>query len=87
MFGKWDLKYLDDPKGVLGGEEHIDTIVRKGLKADMPKVYSFLDKFHWETPEQLQMVMAWNQEPGADRYENAVKFINEHPDLVKSWLQ
>ncbi len=87
MFGKWELKYLDDPKGVLGGEEHIDTIVRKGLKADMPEVYAFLDKFAWETPEQFQMVMAWNQQPGADRYENAKKFINEHPDLVKSWLQ
>ena len=87
MFGKWQLKYLKDPKGVLGGEEHIDTIVRKGLKDDMPEVYAFLDKFHWENAEQLQMVMAWNQEPGADRYENAKRFINENPDLVKSWLQ
>src|SRR5690606_33267866 len=23
MFGKWELKYLEDPKGVLGGEEKI----------------------------------------------------------------
>jgi len=87
MFGKWDLKYLKDPKGVLGGEEHIDTIVRKGLKADMPEVYAFLDKFAWKDANQLQMVMAWNQEPNADRYKNAVRFINENPEQVASWLK
>lgn len=86
MFGKWDLKYLDDPKGVLGDEEHIATIVRKGLKDDMPEVYAFLDRFHWENPEQLQMVMAWNEEPGSDRYANAKRFIDENPELVKQWL-
>jgi glycine betaine/proline transport system substrate-binding protein len=86
MFGRWDLKYLKDPKGVLGEEEHIDTIVRDDLKQDMPDVYAFLDKFQWKNADQLQMVMAWNQEPGSDRYENAVRFIKEHPEQVESWL-
>ncbi|EGJ50905.1 glycine betaine ABC transporter substrate-binding protein [Desulfocurvibacter africanus] len=86
MFGRWELKYLDDPKGILGGEEHIDTIVRKGLKQDMPKVYAFMDRFQWDSPDQLQMVMAWNQEPDADPYKNAVRFINENPKLVNGWL-
>ncbi len=86
MFGRWELKYLDDPKGALGGEEHIDTIVRKGLKKDMPEVYAFMDRFQWQNPDQLQMVMAWNQEPGADPYKNAVRFINENPKLVNEWL-
>jgi glycine betaine/proline transport system substrate-binding protein len=87
MFGKWDLKYLDDPKNVLGEEEHIDTVVRKGLKADMPEVYAFLDKFSWKDTKQLQMVMAWNQEKGSDRYENAVRFIKENKEQVDSWLK
>lgn len=87
MFGKWDLKYLDDPKNVLGEEEHIDTVVRKDLKADMPEVYAFLDKFAWKDTKQLQMVMAWNQEKGSDRYENAVRFIKENKEQVDSWLK
>jgi glycine betaine/proline transport system substrate-binding protein len=86
MFGKWDLKYLEDPKGVLGGEESIHTVVRSGLKADMPEVYNFLDNFSWKDANQLQMVMAWNQEGGTP-YENAVRFINENPDQVQGWLQ
>jgi len=85
MFAKWDLKYLEDPKDVFGGEEHINTIVRKGLKEDMPEVYQFLDNFHW-TPEDMQQVMVWNQEKEASPYENAKKWIEENPDKVQAWL-
>lgn len=87
MFGKWDLKYLEDPKGVLGEEEHIDTIVRSDLEQDMPEVYAFLDNFQYKDANQLQMLMAWNQEEGADRYENAKRFIKENPEIVKSWMK
>lgn len=85
-FGTWDLKYLEDPKGILGDEEHIDTIVRKGLKDDMPEVYNFLNNFAWKDANQLQMVMAWNAEKGADRYENAKRFIRENKEQVDGWL-
>ncbi|NCC23651.1 MAG: glycine betaine ABC transporter substrate-binding protein [Deltaproteobacteria bacterium] len=86
MFGRWELKYLEDPKGVLGEEEHIDTIVRKGLKKDMPEVYAILDRFSYDNPNQLQMLMAWNQEKDADPAANAKRFMKENPDLVKKWL-
>ncbi|WP_027723180.1 glycine betaine ABC transporter substrate-binding protein [Maridesulfovibrio zosterae] len=87
MFGRWDLKYLKDPKGILGEEETINTIVRKGLKKDKPEVYAFLDKFAWKDAAQLQQVMAWNQEKGADPYENAKRFIKENKAQVDSWLK
>ncbi|MGE4553578.1 MAG: glycine betaine ABC transporter substrate-binding protein [Desulfovibrionaceae bacterium] len=86
MFGRWDLKYLADPKGVLGAEEHIDTIVRQGLKADMPEVYGVLDRFAWKDAGQLQMVMAWNQEKGATPEAGAKRFIKENPEQVKYWM-
>jgi len=35
-FGRWDLKFLDDPKGVYGGAEDIVTLARKDLKTDDP---------------------------------------------------
>ncbi|SKA74025.1 glycine betaine/proline transport system substrate-binding protein [Paucidesulfovibrio gracilis DSM 16080] len=86
MFGKWDLKYLEDPKGVLGGEESIHTIVRTGLKDDMPEVYNFLNNFSYTDTNQLQSIMAWNQDGGTP-YENAVRFINENPEQVEGWLK
>lgn len=85
MFGAWDLKYLDDPKGVLGGEEQIHTIVRQDLKNDMPEVYNFLNNFSYKDPNQLQMVMAWNAEPGADRVANAKRFLRENAEQVAGW--
>lgn len=85
-YGRWELKNLADPKKILGEAEEIDTVVRKGLKDDMPEVYAFLDRFHWKDAGQLQTVMARNQEKGADPYKNAVTFINENPDQVDAWL-
>jgi glycine betaine/proline transport system substrate-binding protein len=83
-FGRWDLKYLDDPKGVFGAEETINTIVRKDLKKDMPEVYTVLDNFHWSA-DTLQKIMAQNQEKGADPDTTAKKWVKENPDMVKKW--
>lgn len=84
-FSRWQLKYLKDPKGVYGGKEHISTIVRKDLKEDMPEVYEVLDKFHW-TPADMEKIMVWNEERGADPYENAKRWVKENQDKVKAWL-
>ncbi len=84
-FARWDLKYLEDPKGIYGGEEYIATIVRKGLEQDMPDVYAFLDNFHW-SPDDMAEVMVWNQEDDADPYENAKRWIAENEDKVNEWL-
>lgn len=84
-FGVWDLKYLEDPKGTLGGEEQIHAIARAGLEEDMPEVFAFLSNFAWENSDQLQMVMAWNQEPGSDPLENARRFLRENPEVLERW--
>jgi glycine betaine/proline transport system substrate-binding protein len=84
MWARWKLKYLNDPKGVFGGSEDIDTLVRKGLKTDMPKAYALLNGFHW-TPADMQQVMAADQEQGANAEEDARKWVKSHPDLVSSW--
>ena len=85
MFARWDLKYLEDPKNVYGGAEHINTVVRQGLKEDMPEAYAILDNFEW-TPEQMGEVMLMNQEEGSDPYENAKKWAENHPDVVAEWV-
>ena len=84
-FARWDLKYLEDPKGVYGGAEHIATIARKGLKEDMPKAYAMLDNFYW-TLAEIGEQMGWNAE-GSDPYESAKRWINENPDRVNQWMK
>ncbi|MEJ2060464.1 MAG: glycine betaine ABC transporter substrate-binding protein [Gammaproteobacteria bacterium] len=86
MWARWDLKYLKDPKGIYGTAENIDTLVREGLKKDMPKAYKILDAFNWK-PADMQKVMAWNQEANANASEDAQRWVKENPKLVSSWLQ
>lgn len=85
MFARWDLKYLDDPKNIYGGAEQIHTIVRTGLKDDLPKAYAILDQFEW-TPEDMGEIMLMNEEPNSDPYQNAKKWLDAHPEKVTTWL-
>jgi glycine betaine/proline transport system substrate-binding protein len=86
MFSRWDLAYLEDPDNVYGSGGHIATIVRHGLKGDMPYVYEVLDRFSWE-PEEMGQLMLWNEEDeGLYVYENALRWMRAHPDRVESWL-
>jgi len=86
MFGRWNLKFLDDPKKVYGGKEHIATIVRKGLKNDMPDVYRFLDRFHWNASEMDQLMVWIKDDNGMYPYEKAMRWIRYNQDKVENWL-
>jgi glycine betaine/proline transport system substrate-binding protein len=87
MFARWKLKFLEDPKGVFGGEERIDTVVRKGLKEDMPEVYRFLDQFNW-LPDELGQLMIWIQEDeGMFAYDKALRYMRYHPQQIQAWLK
>ncbi|MFO7761961.1 MAG: glycine betaine ABC transporter substrate-binding protein [Thermodesulfobacteriota bacterium] len=84
IFARWDLRYLKDPKNVYGSSESIHTIIRKGLKEDKPRLYQFLDNFNWR-PDDIHQVMDMIQKSGAP-YQSAVKWVNQHPEKVRTWL-
>ena len=83
-FGAWDLKYLEDPEGVYGGDEYINTVVRKDLKKDKPELYAFLDAFEWSAAD-IQTVMAWTEETG-DSEASAKRWVEENSAKVATWL-
>ena len=85
MFAKMDLKYLEDPKGVYGGDEQIHTVVRKGLKEDKADAYAFLDKFEW-TPDDMAAVMVAIQE-GASPEDAAKEWVAANEDKVNAWVE
>lgn len=85
-FARWELEFLDDPKGVFGTTGHINTLVRKGLKTDDPEVYATLDRFQW-TPDEMGQLMLWIQDDaGLFPYEKALRWMRTRPTRVKSWL-
>lgn len=85
LFAKYDLKYLEDDKGVFGQGETINTMVRKGFKEDQPEAYRILNNFNWNKKEMEKVMLAINK--GADPVEAAKKWVKEHPKEVQSWIE
>lgn len=85
MFTKYPIKFLKDSKNVFGKAESIHTIVRLGLKKDMPEAYTFLDRFHW-TPEQMSEVMLQVND-GVEPAKAAQDWIDKNPKIVAEWTK
>ncbi len=85
MFARWDLRFLDDPRGVYGTSENIHTVVRPGFVEDYPRVAEFLRRFTL-TAEQLQELMEQMRARDADPEDVAFRWVEHHKELVDSWL-
>lgn len=82
MFGKYQLRYIADPKKSLGEAEHVDILARKGFKQDNPEVAGFLSRMKLPIGD-LEAAMFQAQETS---YDAAVeKYIADHPEQVKAW--
>lgn len=79
----YDLKYLEDPKGVFGEPDDIRTLARHGLENDSPVAYQILQQFEWEK-DDLEAVMV-EISNGMKPEEAAKKFVKENKDLVDKW--
>ncbi|MFP4160620.1 MAG: glycine betaine ABC transporter substrate-binding protein [Ectothiorhodospira sp.] len=84
-FRRWDLRYLEDPRGIYGEKGAIHTLVRRGLKADRPRVYEFLSRFHW-TVRDMEEVMLLMQNEGISPAEAARRWIGANRAQVDGWL-
>ncbi|UJF34143.1 glycine betaine ABC transporter substrate-binding protein [Paenibacillus hexagrammi] len=85
MFAKYELKYLQDPKGVYGKDEQIHTIVRNGLKEDSPSAYEMLNRFEW-TPDEMAVVMSAVTD-GKKPEEAAAAWVKDNAAKVDAWVK
>lgn len=85
MWAAFKLKYLEDPKKSLGGEETVNTVARLGLKKDMPEVYAILTKYKLSLDDE-QALMLKNLDAGVDPAKTAADWVAANPDKVKAWL-
>lgn len=84
-FSAYDLKVLEDPKGILGGAENIQTLARKGLEQDLPDVYTVMDRFYWE-PADMEQVM-FDAQNDSDFDAAAALWIENNEDKVNEWIK
>ncbi|WMW23870.1 glycine betaine ABC transporter substrate-binding protein [Methanolobus sediminis] len=83
-FNSFDLKYLDDPNGVYGQADHVETLARKELAKDDPELYGIISRFHW-THDDIQSVMS-DLADGVPEEEAAQKWVDANQDKVNEWL-
>jgi glycine betaine/proline transport system substrate-binding protein len=86
IFELYNLRFLEDPRGIFGREEAIHTMVRKGFMEDHPEVHAVLSRINY-SPEQLERLMRWiheNREEGP--YRQAVRWIQVNKSQVDSWV-
>ena len=84
MFAKWKLRFLEDPKGVYGAAETVNSIGSKGLEKKAPEVAAFLKKFQWASKDEIGQVMLAIQD-GAKPAAAAKDWVGKHPERVAEW--
>ncbi len=85
-FSEYDLKYLEDPEGVFGDAETIETMVREGLEEDMPNAYKVLDQFEW-TQDDSNSVMVDLVVNGVDPEDAAATWVEDNQEKVAEWTE
>jgi glycine betaine/proline transport system substrate-binding protein len=84
MFGRWDLKILEDPENVFGESETINTMVRQGLEEDQPRLYQFFNNFDWFAVENgIAQIMVDVQE-GMDPEEAAAEWVSANQAAINN---
>ncbi|WP_292470333.1 glycine betaine ABC transporter substrate-binding protein [Methanolobus sp.] len=83
-FNSFDLKYLEDPNGIYGEADHVETLARVGLAEDDPELYGIISRFQW-THDDIQSVMT-DLSDGMSEEEAAQKWVDANPEKVSEWI-
>jgi glycine betaine/proline transport system substrate-binding protein len=86
MFIDYPIRYLEDPKGLMGGEETLSTITRAGLEEDLPDAFALLDAVTLNEEQLLTLEVAI-REGGEDTPEKGVKaWLKNNRSVVQPWI-
>jgi len=84
IFAEYDLRFLEDPEGVMGGAESVHALVRRGFPEANPEVYAFFQRLELSL-DQLQALMAEARRTSAR--EAVYAFVEANREQVRSWMR
>ncbi|MFM0490187.1 glycine betaine ABC transporter substrate-binding protein [Paraburkholderia sp. SIMBA_061] len=85
LFQKWQMRYLKDPKGTLGGEEQVHAFASKQFATKFPRADVFFKHFKLTLADVEAIEYEGNSTN--DYATAAKKFVEAHPEKLKAWLQ
>jgi glycine betaine/proline transport system substrate-binding protein len=86
MWGRWDLKFLEQSEDkMIWNEGDIEIIGRVGLEEEKPELAQFLKNFYFTDP-QLAALMLEIEESEEDVSVVAKRWVENNPELVASWI-
>jgi len=86
IFSQWNLKYLEDKKGVFSNDEQVVAIANTDLSKNYRDTHALLKKFYCSSKE-LQEIMRTIIKRNKSPYGAAKDYILNNPDQVKKWIQ
>ena len=83
LFGRYKLKFLDDPKKVYGEEERLEVYARAGLEKDYPEVYNFFKHVFFDKEQMADLLLKMNN--STNQEQTAKKWIEDHRAMIDGW--
>ena len=83
MFARYDLRFLEDPKGVFGGTERIHAVARLNLDRVRPEVTAFLSRFHLPKQDLDGLLLKSQAGSPAAAVE---EYLAENPKRIRYWI-
>lgn len=85
-FAEMDLKMLEDPEEIYGGDgDHINIIANKDFAEKSPAAYKVLEQYSADY-DQLDELMG-KIHNGEDPKEVAKQYLEDNPDLLEKWTE
>jgi glycine betaine/proline transport system substrate-binding protein len=82
-FGAWDLRYIEDPKTVLGRAERVHAMAREDFYQENIDAAMTLSRM-WIPLEDLQTYMYKARQSSYE--EAAAAFIEDNPERIDYWV-
>jgi glycine betaine/proline transport system substrate-binding protein len=82
-WARFDIKYLEDPKGVYPTDE-VQILARKGFTTDFPKLATFFDNFKLEEAKLYELVDAVDN--ATNPLDGAKQFYQNNQELIDGWF-
>jgi len=88
MFATMDLKMLEDPEEVYGGEgDRIEAVAHTSFQEDSPAAYEVMQRLTEDYNEEIENELLASIDEGGDPEEVASQFLEDNPDLLESWTE